>query len=208
MSLIHPSNPVFKALGSILGILDGQAVTAFDPELPVVAMYDIKLAVEAGVAEYRSFGSIQADVGSGTVTVDVDVRRAADWNVIILNSLESGLPVPVTHDAWIIRVGLASAATASNLTSSTVFYDIAATVGLLRTPLAFFDTDVGNNTFVKGAGLDPPFLSPLPWYTAPDQKSDDQRMRWQRVVGGAVTTTLTFDVISAPPGAISALAGS
>jgi len=207
VGLFRSSRPVFRTIGDALGLLEANSATVDYENGPVRPRLDVQASIEAG-ANLSEFILLRTDVGAVTDIVDVDVHVLADWTEIRHRNATfvgvAGTEVPPTHDAWILYVGvsttLASAYTASSIFSTTP------TVGAGDGNAIWFfaDTVAAGFLATRTARFDPPNLIPLPWYIPPEAERMT-KLQFRLVTSAAVSTNLTFGVLSAPAGTFKRL---
>lgn len=206
MGLFRSSQRAFRGISDALGLLEADAATTEFENGPVRPRLDVQASLESGVVRYSQFVFGRTD-GAGGITSEhgISPHVLGNWSEIAnRNKTEVGVAgseVPPGHDAWIIEVGITNTAPA-NWTEASIWRQLnTAVAGSGDTILWHGAVSLNQGQVVRNAALDSPILLPLPWWLPPvDQETGSAGMLLRLVTSNAVSTVLTFGVLSAPQG--------
>jgi len=204
MTLFKPGFPTFSAIADFLGILEADGATTEYENGPVKPRLDVSLAIQK-TAVWRTFILIVSNVGAITSTLELDFRTNDNWDAIRQRNREAFNPVPLTHEILVVGVGGMVSAN-GNVTSFSLVRRLVAVVGPVNHTLFFADAGTDDATMTRGSENGSPVLVPLPWYF-PLADLSDQAIRSQFITTGNATLSMSFNVLSAPPGVFSRIWG-
>lgn len=214
MPIFKPSFPAFSALQDALGILDSQGATTDYENGPVLPRLNVQAALESGVVRQAAFMKVVVDIAGGDETLfDARPHVLADWDEIAVGGVifagVAGTEVPPTHDAWITDIGVEIVTLAANFTSMALaMRQTTVAAGSAFRPIYFgnttFTIDTTTLCITRNATFDDPIIGRLPLWVPPPSVSAET-IRGRLVTSNALTTTLMFEVLSAPRGVLQRL---
>lgn len=155
--------PVFGKLLSALGIRESVALTDVDLSR-AVPVIELSTVIRGRQVDTRFMSIEVSHVGAGAITVDVDPRRAADFDRVLLNgtsldpSLSPGTAVPDDHDYLIM--GIAFRRSTSTVKCTVI---MGANTSIFKQVLAHAeDTDATLTVYNKAGGM---YNYPMPFFS-------------------------------------------